>query len=260
MRRPSHLLSALALATILAGCQKKAAQAPPQTTPVIPVSHPVERNITDFADYTGRTDAKESVSVRARVTGYLLKVPFEEGAEVKAGDVLFEIDDRPYQALVEQARSQVVLYQAQLKLAKTVLDRDLALGAAAAVGQQQLDQDRAAVEQAEARIKVAEAALANAELNLSFTKVKAPISGRISRYYYTPGNLVTQDQTLLTTVVSPDPMYATGCPFLAGQRIIVTSSPALSERRVQPARVRMPGLLVSIPQWTTLPAPSFTST
>lgn len=209
-RTLSRGLSALLLAGLLAavGCQKKAAQAPPAQAPVVPVGHPVERDVTDFADYTGRTDAVQSVSVRARVTGYLTKMPFDEGEEVKEGDLLFEIDRRPYQALVDQAQSQVTLYQAQYKLAQSVLERDKALLASAAVGQQQIDQDRAAVEEADARIKVAEASLANAKLNLSFTQVRAQIGGRISRYYYTPGNLVTQDQTLLTTIVTTDPMYA----------------------------------------------------
>jgi RND family efflux transporter MFP subunit len=190
------------------GCVRKPAEAAPAAPPVSPVSHPVVRAVTDYADYTGRTDAVQSVSVRARVTGYLVKMPFEEGAEVKEGDLLFEIDPRPYQALVDQAQSQVTLYQAQLKLARTTYERDSSIGTTGAISQQQLDQDKAAVEEAQARIKVAEAALATARLNLSFTQVRAPISGRVSRYFYTLGNLVTQDQTLLTTIVSTDPMYA----------------------------------------------------
>jgi RND family efflux transporter MFP subunit len=191
-----------------AGCVRKPAEVPAAAPPVIPVSHAVVRAVTDYADYTGRTDAVQSVSVRARVTGYLVKMPFEEGAEVKEGDLLFEIDPRPYQALVDQAQSQATLYQAQLKLARTTYERDNSIGTTGAITQQQLDQDKAAVEEAQARIKVAEAALATARLNLTFTQVRAPISGRVSRYFYTLGNLVTQDQTLLTTIVSTDPMYA----------------------------------------------------
>ncbi len=203
-------ITALLLASAFGavGCMKKQAELPASPPPVVPVSHPVVRQVTDFSDYTGRTDAVQSLNVRSRVTGYLTKMPFEEGAEVKAGDTLFEIDPRPYQALVDQAQSQVTLYQAQLKLARTTYDRDRSIGVSGAISQQQLDQDKAAVEEAQARIKVAEAAMATAKLNLSFTVVKAPISGRISRYYFTLGNLVSQDQTLLTTIVSTDPMYA----------------------------------------------------
>jgi RND family efflux transporter MFP subunit len=212
MRCPINRLAVSGVAALsavfAAGCTKKAAEAPPSAAQVVPVSHPVVREVTDFSDYTGRTDAVQSVNVRSRVTGYLVKMPFEEGAEVHEGDVLFEVDPRPYQALVDQAQSQVTLYQAQYKLARTTYERDSSIGVGGAISQQQLDQDRAAVEEAQARIKVAEAALATSKLNLSFTTVKAPISGRISRYYYTLGNLVSQDQTLLTTIVSTDPMYA----------------------------------------------------
>jgi multidrug efflux system membrane fusion protein len=204
-----HLPRTLLLAALTAiGCQQKATQAPPEApTPVVPVSHPVEREVTDYVDYTGRTDSAQSVSVRARVTGYLMSMPFEEGAEVKEGDLLFEIDPRPYQAVVEQAQSQVTLMQAQYKLAKITYDRDRLAQRGDAVSAQQLDQDRAAIDEADARIKAAQATLDAANLNLDFTKVKAYIDGRISRYYYTVGNLVTQDQTLLTTIMGMDPLY-----------------------------------------------------
>lgn len=201
----------LLLAVLLggaAGCKRKAVETPPPKPPIIPVSRLVEREVADFADYTGRTDAVQSVSIRARVTGFLMKMPFEEGAEVQEGDLLFEIDPRPYQALVDQAQSQVVLNQASYNLAKTIYDRDNSPRAAGVVSQLQLDQDKAAVDEADARIKAAQALLENAKLNLSYTQVRAPIRGRISRYYYTPGNLVTQDQTLLTTIVGMDYMYA----------------------------------------------------
>ena len=199
--------AALALACTV-GCQKRAPQVAPSDSPVVPVSHPVERSVIESMEYTGRTDAVQSVSVRARVTGYLNRMPFTEGDEVKAGDLLFEIDPRPYQALVDQAQSQVTLNKVQLELAQITFDRDKMLVASNAVSQQQLDQDRAGVDEAKARIKVSEAALKTAKLNLSFTQVRAPVGGRVSRYYYTVGNLVTQDQTLLTTIVSMDPIYA----------------------------------------------------
>jgi RND family efflux transporter MFP subunit len=183
---------------------------PAPEQPVVPVSHPVRRQVTDYADYTGRTAAVEAVSVRARVTGYLTKIPFKEGSEVKKDDLLFEIDPRPYKALVDQADAQVNLAKAQYGLAKATYERDMATNArnAGAVSQQQIDQDRAAVEEADARIKAAQAALEAYRLNLGFTEVRSPIDGQIGRVYYTLGNLVTQDSTLLTTVVSLDPVYA----------------------------------------------------
>jgi multidrug efflux system membrane fusion protein len=166
--------------------------------------------VTDYVDFTGRTQAVNSVNVVARVTGYLDRVPFTEGSEVKAGDVLFEIDPRPYQAQYDQAAGQVNLYKAQLKLAQVTLARDMQLerSTPGAVSAQQVDTDRAAVAEGDAQVKASEASLEVYKLNLNFCKVTSPIDGQVSRYYLTVGNLVTQDQSLLTTVVSLDPMYA----------------------------------------------------
>ncbi|VTS04216.1 efflux RND transporter periplasmic adaptor subunit [Tuwongella immobilis] len=191
----------------ISGCQRPSKE-PPQKqadTLVVPIAKPVSRVVTETVEYTGRTDAVQAVSIRARVTGYLTKMPFQEGSEVNAGDLLFEIDPRPYQAILDEAQSQVDVYTAQWKLATKTLERDRSLGGA--VSQQQLDQDVAQVEEANARIKMAQSTVQTAKLNLEFTKIRSPISGRISRYFYTLGNLVTQDQTLLTTVVSMNPMY-----------------------------------------------------
>ncbi len=193
------------------GCQPKPAPvAPTNTLPPIPVSHPASAEVTDFVDYTGQTNAVDSVGIRARVTGYLQKMdkPFKEGAEVTAGTVLFEIDPSPYQAIADQAHAQVAVNEAQQRLAKITYDRDRSLGSSAAISQQQLDQDKAALDAGEARTKAAEATLAAANKNLAWTHVTSPISGRISSYFYTPGNLVTADQTLLTTIVSMDQMRA----------------------------------------------------
>jgi RND family efflux transporter MFP subunit len=195
-------------AAMIAGCSKT--EGPPSSSglPVVPVSHPVERDVTDYVDFTGRTDAVKSVGVRARVTGYLVKNPFREGSEVKKGDLLFEIDPRPYQAQLDQAQAQVALNQASLKLAQATLERARPLLASGGVSRQEIDEDVAAVNEAEARIKASQAAVEVNKLNMEFTKVTSPIDGMVSRYYFTEGNLVNQDQTLLTTVVSLDPMYA----------------------------------------------------
>jgi multidrug efflux system membrane fusion protein len=191
------------------GCQRPSVQVAPAEAPVLPVSKPVQRSVTDYIDFTGRTDAIEAVDVRPRVTGYLKRAPFREGSMVKKDDLLFEIDPRPYRAQLDQAIGQVNLYKAQLELAQTTYarDRSIANRVSGAVTQQQLDQDAAAVKEAGARIKAAEASTKVYKLNLDFTKVTSPIDGMVSRYFLTTGNLVNQDQTLLTTVVSLDPMH-----------------------------------------------------
>ncbi len=200
----------LLLAGFLAGCGHKQPQVAPSQPPVIPVSRPVERQVTDYVDFTGRTDAVQSVDVRPRVTGYLTQTPFKEGAEVKKGELLFEIDPRPYQAQLDQALAQVDLNKASLRLARATLARDEAVARAVpgGVSPQQLDQDQAMVDEAIARVKAYQASTEVYRLNLSFCQVTSPIDGKVSRYYLTVGNLVNQDQTLLTTVVSLDPTYA----------------------------------------------------
>jgi membrane fusion protein, multidrug efflux system len=200
----------LAWAGVLAGCSHGPPQLAPAEPRATPVSHPVGRVVTDYVDFTGRTDAVLAVDVRARVTGYLMETPFKEGAEVKKGDVLFVVDTRPYQAQLDQAEGQVSRYQAQLDLAKTTLARyqGLASSEPGAVSKQALDQYKAQVIEADAALKAVKASLEVYKLNLTFCKVTSPIDGQVSRYYLTPGNMVNQDQTLLTTVVSLDPMYA----------------------------------------------------
>ncbi len=143
----------------------------------------------------------------ARVTGYLNKVCFQEGAEVKNGDLLFEIDPRPFQAQYDQATSQIKLCEADLKFRKADLERVNLLLKQNAISQSDFDQSVAAHDKAAAALSTAEASAEEARLNLDFTKLFSPIDGEISRALITQGNLVTADQTLLTTVVSVDPMY-----------------------------------------------------
>jgi multidrug efflux system membrane fusion protein len=190
-----------------AGCGRRPPQVAPHEAPTLPVSKPAQREITDYVDFTGRTDAVKAVDILPRVTGYLLQMPFKEGSEVKAGDLLFEIDPSPYQAQLVQAQSQVTLNEAALKLAQTNFERAQLLMKEKAISQQEFDQNKATVEEAQARIEASKASLDLYKLNLAFSKVTSPIDGQISRYYLTNGNLVNQDQTLLTTVVSLDPMY-----------------------------------------------------
>ena len=210
-RNPVFFLSVLIglLLALLSGCQRQAPQQGDKAKLLeFPVSRPVESVVTDYVDFTGRTNAVNSVDIRARVSGYLKEMPFKEGAEVKKGDLLFLVDPRPYQAQYDQAEGQVNLYKAQLELAKANFNRDKEVARTpGAVSKQQLDQDKAAVDEADAAVKAFQASLEVYNLNLSFTEVASPIDGQVSRYFMTLGNLVVQDQTLLTKVVSLDPMY-----------------------------------------------------
>jgi len=203
-----RLVFLISLLAAVVGCGPKT-RLDTVEVPAAPVSHPAQREVTDYVDYTGRTQAVQSVNIIARVTGYLTQIPFTEGSEVKAGDLLFKIDPRPYEAQYDQADSQVKLDEAQLDLAKTTLDRYKALAKTqpGAVSEQALDQYKAAVAEAEARVVAQKKSLEIYSLNKEFTRVVSPIDGQVSRYYLTLGNLVNQDQTLLTTVVSLDPIY-----------------------------------------------------
>ncbi|OAI40365.1 hypothetical protein AYO40_04825 [Planctomycetaceae bacterium SCGC AG-212-D15] len=178
--------------------------------PVFTVSLPVQREVTDYVEYTGRTGAVQADDVKARVTGFLVDTPFQEGAEIKKDDVLFTIDPRPYKAQYDQAEAQVGLYASQLKLAKANYERDTELfdrTKGAGVSKQQLDADVAQQEQADAAVKAAKASLEVYKLNLDFCTVKSPIDGQVGRINQPRGNLIMQDSTLLTTVQSVDPMY-----------------------------------------------------
>ena len=137
-------------------------------------------------------------------------MPFKEGSEVKKGALLFTVDPRPYQAQLDQAESQLNLYTAQLDLANVTYTRfsDLSVTTPGAVSKQALDQYKAQVTEAQAQVKADQSSLEVYRLNMEFSHVTSPIDGQVSRYYLTLGNLVNQDQTLLTTVVSLDPMYA----------------------------------------------------
>jgi RND family efflux transporter MFP subunit len=194
----------------VAGCARAPAAASTAAPISVMVSQPLERAVSDYADFTARITAVQSVDIRSRVTGYLHKMAFKEGSEVKAGDLLFVVDPRPYKAQLDEAQGQVDLQRASLKVAKITLARDLAVNhrVAASISQQQIDQDVATVEESEARVRASEQARELYTLNHEFTRVVSPIDGKISRYNMTLGNLVKQDETLLTTIVSVDPIYA----------------------------------------------------
>src|SRR5438477_6964987 len=213
-RLPLRIGSALILGFCLGltGCARAPLEAPTAAPIPVTVSYPVERYVTDYADFTARIAAVDSVEVRAHVWGYLEKVNFKEGALVKKGDVLFELDPRPYQAMLNQAKAKVAQDEAQLKFDEAEYQRNLRLAATGAVSRSDLDKTAAARGVDLANIAADKAVVASRQLDLNYTKVTAPVSGRDSRYSVTVGNLVQSgdqnDGTLLTTIVSVDPMYA----------------------------------------------------
>jgi RND family efflux transporter MFP subunit len=194
------------------GCTRPPAGESAAAPVEVSVSRPVEREVTDYRDFTARIAAVDSVEVRAHVWGYLDKVNFKEGALVKKGDILFEIDPRTYEAVLNQAKAKVVQDEAQLKFDEAEYQRNLKLVGSGAVTRSELEKSAAARDVDLANIAADKAAVAARELDLQYTKVTAPVSGRVSRYDVTVGNLILGgDQgggTLLTTIVSVDPMYA----------------------------------------------------
>src|SRR5215510_519949 len=205
-------LVAALLAVTLSGC----GQSPPASQaatppPPVTVAQPVKRTVTDWDEFTGRFDAIQEVQVRARVGGFVTNVEFKDGDMVHAGDLLYIIDPRPFQAVATQADGQLADARAKTELAKRELDRGLNLVQTSAVSEQTVDQRRQALQAANASEMQAEGALKAAQLNVEFTHVMAPITGRVSRHLVTPGNLVQGSDngasTLLTTIVSLDPIY-----------------------------------------------------
>jgi RND family efflux transporter MFP subunit len=190
------------------GCQRKAdpaAQAPPPA--VVTVAKPLQREVQDSEDFSGRTEAVQAVEIRARVTGYLDQVLFKDGNEVQQSQPLYEIDPRPFQADYDRATAQLAVQEANLKYRQAELARNRELLPTRAVSQTEFDQSVAAEAQARAEVKSSLATQERDRLNLAFTKIAAPIAGEISRTNITAGNLVTADQTQLTSIVSVDPIY-----------------------------------------------------
>ena len=238
------ILSVLVITFCLAlgGCKREPPALAATPPPVVMVSQPVERQITDYYEYTARTAAVKAVEVRARVSGYLVKINFRDGSMVKTGDLLFQVDPRPFQAVLEQAKGQVGQWEAKLARAEADATRDQRLLPQRAVSQKDLDQAVSDRGEARAAIQSARGAVDKAALDLEFTRVTAPISGRVSRHLIDEGNLVTADSTLLTTIVSIDPMYAY---FDADERSVLHVRRLIREGKVQSARTvdTMPVLL-----------------
>src|SRR5882757_10186601 len=209
-KRTAFTLSVLAVvAATLSACARNeaatnaAAPPPPQVT----VAQVLSKPVTEFDEFTGRFEAIDRVEIRPRVSGYISSVNFTEGSEVKKGDVLFVIDQRPYAAELKHAQAQLNQVKSAQALALSEKARATNLLAQHAISQEEFDTRSSGYEQAEANVQLAESALDTAQLNMTYTKVISPINGRVSRANITLGNLVTSGQTLLTTVVSLDPIY-----------------------------------------------------
>jgi RND family efflux transporter MFP subunit len=200
---------ALAILVQLAGCTRGVsatpAAAPPP--PAVSVAAVLSRQISDFDEFTGRFEAVERVEIRPRVSGYIASVNFVQGREVTRGEVLFVIDPRPYEADLKRAQAQLEQARSQLTLATSEQDRAIKLVAAHAISREELESRDAALAQAHANVAGAQAAVDTAALDLGFTRVTAPFTGVVGRAEITAGNLVSSGQTLLTTLVSVDPIY-----------------------------------------------------
>jgi RND family efflux transporter MFP subunit len=221
----------------LTGCARAPSEAPAAAPVPVTVSYPVGRYVTDYAEFAGRIAAVDSVEVRARVWGYLDKVNFKEGALVKKGDVLFEIDPRTYRAALAQAEGNLTSMQARLTRLNADLARAQDLLPTRAMSREEYDKVSGDRGEAAASLEALRAAVHRAKLDLEYTKVTAPVSGRVSRYNVTVGNLVQSgDQnggTLLTTIVSVDPIYAY---FDVDERTVQRVSQLIREGKVKWAR------------------------
>jgi RND family efflux transporter MFP subunit len=221
------------LVAAFAGCAKVPLPAEKGKLPEVMVSLPVEKMVLDNEDFTGRTEAKQSVTVRARVGGYLQKVCFTEGADVKQGDVLFEIDPREYRATFDQADASVHQAEANLRTLELNQRRANEMFSRGAIGREEFDKVTGDRDAMAAQVRLAAAQRETARLNLEWTKVTAPFAGRISRQLIDPGNLVVKDQTALTTIVSLDPMYVY---FDVDERTLLTVRRLVRERKARSYR------------------------
>jgi membrane fusion protein, multidrug efflux system len=204
-------MAPLAVLVLAAGCVQTSAQPGPPPPPQVTVASVIERDVTEWDEFTGRLQAVDSVEVRPRVSGLIAAVRFQEGAIVRRGDPLFEIDPRPFQAEVDRLRAELNRAGATNQRAASELQTAEKLRTENAIAKEEHDRRAAFAQESTAQAAAVEAALRAAELNLEFTRVTSPIDGRVGRAIVTEGNLVSSgpgEATLLTTVVSLDPVYA----------------------------------------------------
>jgi multidrug efflux system membrane fusion protein len=203
-------LAAIAALAAAGGCKDAGApgaQPLQGPSPNVKIAQPVSRNVTEWDEYTGRIEAVEAVEVRARVSGYLDKVNFKDGEKVRKGDLLFVIDPRPFKAQLDYASAELERVKSRKELAANDLERAERLFKVKAISKEEYDARQKGLREASAVVASAAANVETARLNLEYTQIRAPIDGRISRELITVGNLVKTDDTLLTTIVSTNPVY-----------------------------------------------------
>jgi membrane fusion protein, multidrug efflux system len=198
---------ALLLPLALAACDEAPAKVSPPPPPAVTAAKPLVRELVEFDDFTGRFEAVGAVDLRARVSGYLESVHFKDGQIVKEGDLLFVIDAKPYEVALRRSQAELTRAQTRVELASRELDRAQRLAQTGSGTERNLDVQRQSRGEAGASIESAQAQIAADRLNLGYTRITAPISGRISRKLVTEGNLVLANETVLTSIVSIDPVY-----------------------------------------------------
>ena len=206
-RALTNILALYILCDALLSCNKTPPPPAPPPPPVT-IAKPITKEIIEWDEYTGRTDAVESVDIRPRVSGYIDNITFRAGDRITKGDLLFVIDPRPYQAALDQAKAQLRQAEANQQLHDANFARQDRLRQSGVIAKEDYDTALSNKNQAVAQVLSNSAAVELAKLNLTFTQITSPISGRISREQVTVGNLVQADSTLLTNVVSVDPIYA----------------------------------------------------
>jgi multidrug efflux system membrane fusion protein len=219
-----HLPLVALVAIAASGCIESAAQPGPPPPARVTVATAIDRDITEWDEFTGRLEAVDSVEVRPRVSGYVSSTHFKEGAIVERGALLFQIDPRPFAAEVDRLRAELTRARSTVQRAASELQRAERLRTENAISQEEHDRRAAFAQESAAQVAAVEAALRAVELNLSFTRVTSPIRGRVSRAFVTEGNLVSSgpgEATLMTTVVSLDPIHA---HFDADERIFLKYS------------------------------------
>ncbi len=250
--RTLHVVLLAALTLGLAGCEDRKPELATLPPPAVMVATPVEREVTDYQVFTVRTEAMQSVDIKARVTGYLEEIKFKDGADVKKGDVLFQIDDRPYKAALDEAKANVAYAKAALVEAEANYQIGMNVRKAnpAAISEQEINQRLGARDEAAASVLQAEASVESAQLNFDWCTVAAPIDGRIDRHFVDVGNLVSQDVTSLTNIVTISPIWAY---FDVDQNTALDVEKLIAAGKMKSARDTTINVALSLGQEATFP-------